>query len=298
MKKIYNQLRAWLSVLQQYLGYLSLRVYFPKKKDIDAKRYKKLLSLLSQYVDNANGDISEKLLLKNILSLKSKRAHDVMTPRVDIVGFNDDIELNQMMKVIKVSGLSRFPIYKDNLDYLIGFIHVKDLISYIDHVDDFNLHNILRELLFVSPYMKMIDLLYEMKFKRIHMAIVVDEFGGIDGLITIEDVVEQIVGEIIDEHDKKPTNLIRVVKKKFTLIADGRTEIEYLETYTGDFVTEQEKEDNNTIAGLIVYLLGYIPMKNEVILHPSGVEFRVLSVLPSKINTVLIDYSRLYESKD
>ncbi len=279
-------------------------LFFNKRKieqyrgKIDNYRYEKLLDVFSLYYTTKDGnDTSENYFINNIISFRSKRAQDIMIPRVDIIATDDESDIDDVLKLMNKSGFSRIPVFKDNLDDVIGFIHIKDLIPFIKKKSNINLPKIVRSVLFISPYMTLFDLLYEMKLKRVHMAMVVDEFGGVDGLITFEDILEEIVGDIRDEYDKAPIARIQV-KEEGVIEVDGRVDIDDLEEYTGLFSTREEKDESNTISGLIVSLVGYIPSKNQIISHPSGIEFKVLSVDPLKINKVMVDYRKLSSKKN
>jgi CBS domain containing-hemolysin-like protein len=269
-------------------SYISWNNIFFNKNNIQDYTYEKLLELILLYDKYKNNNsISEHYLFKNIITLRDKQVQDIMIPRVDIVAIEENWELDEILQLMTSSGYSRLPVYEDNLDNLLGFLHIKDLIPIIKKKGVLNIKNILRQVIFISPYMKLFDLLYEMKVKRVHMAIVVDEFGGIDGLITIEDVMEEIVGDITDEHDKIPHEML-VPMPNSTIEADARVSLEEVEQVLGNIFSKEEKEECNTLSGLLVFLVGYIPSKNEVIRHKSGIEFKVLSVDPLKINKVCI----------
>ncbi len=285
------------------ISFSSRNLFLNKKKmgkykdKIDNYRYEKLLEVLPLIYTKDESDVSERYFISNILSSRNKRVQDIMTPRVDILAIEEKSSVEDLLKIMNKGGFSRIPIFKENLDNVVGFIHIKDLIPSIKKRTDISLPNIVRSVLFISPYMKLFDLLYEMKLKRVHMAMVVDEFGGVDGLITFEDILEEIVGDIRDEYDKAP--IARIKAKEIGVIeVDGRVDIDDLEQYTGSFSTEEEKEESNTISGLIVSLVGYIPSKNEIISHPSGIEFTILSVDPLKINKVMVDFRKLNEKED
>ena len=147
----------------------------------------------------------QRVLLANILKLRDKTVADVMVPRVDIVGIAADTPLDEVVRLIQTEAHSRYPIYRESLDDVIGMIHIKDVLAYWGTAKKFNLRDILRRVVFVAPTLPVLDMLLDMRRSRTHMALVVDEFGGTDGLLTIEDLVEEIVGEIEDEHDVAQT---------------------------------------------------------------------------------------------
>src|ERR687888_947895 len=143
----------------------------------------------------------ESSLLLNILKLGEKTAYDVMTPRVDIRAAPEDIDFRGLIQLVREHGHSRVPIYRNDLDDIVGIVHIKDVLPYIFEPETFQLQKIMRAPMFVAPSIRVLDLLLQMRLSRAHIALVVDEFGGIDGLVTIEDLVEEVIGEIEDEHD-------------------------------------------------------------------------------------------------
>jgi CBS domain containing-hemolysin-like protein len=232
-------------------------------------------------------DEDERTLVANILHLRDRAAEDAMVPRADIVAVESKTSLPDVIALMTKTGHSRLPVYRETLDDAIGMIHIKDVISWEGDPEAFNLSKILRRVLFVAPSMEILELLLEMRAKRSHMALVVDEFGGIDGLITIEDVVEEIVGEIEDEHDSAPElNLIR--RPDGTIDADARAPIEVIEEEFQCALSEEEKEYIDTLGGLVVSLSGRVPIRGELIAHPSGVEFEVLEADPRRIKRLRI----------
>jgi CBS domain containing-hemolysin-like protein len=210
-----------------------------------------------------------------------------MVPRVDIVGISADTPLDEVVRLIQAEAHSRYPIYRDSLDDVIGMVHIKDVLAYWGRSKKFNLRDILRRVVFVAPTLPVLDMLLDMRRSRTHMALVVDEFGGTDGLLTIEDLVEEIVGEIEDEHDvaQAPTLARRM---DGTIDVNGRTPVELLEKEIGDVLSEDERREIDTVGGLIFSLLGRIPERGEVVRHPSGVEFEVLDVDPRRIRRLRV----------
>lgn len=229
----------------------------------------------------------QRVLLANILKLRDKTVADVMVPRVDIVAIAADTPLDQVVRMIQTEAHSRYPIYREALDDVIGMIHIKDVLAYWGTSKKFNLRDILRRVVFVAPTLPVLDMLLDMRRSRTHMALVVDEFGGTDGLLTIEDLVEEIVGEIEDEHDvaETPTLARRV---DGTIDVNGRTAIELLEREIGRVLSDDERREIDTVGGLIFSLLGRIPERGEVVRHPSGVEFEVLDVDPRRIRRLRV----------
>jgi magnesium and cobalt transporter len=229
----------------------------------------------------------QRILLANILKLRDKTVADVMVPRADISAIAADIPLDEVVRLIQAEAHSRYPVYRESLDDVIGMIHIKDVLVYWGTAKKFNLRDILRRVVFVAPTLPVLDMLLDMRRSRTHMALVVDEFGGTDGLLTIEDLVEEIVGEIEDEHDvaQTPTVARRV---DGTIDVNGRTPIELLEQEIGRVLSEDERREIDTVGGLIFSLLGRIPERGEVVRHPSGVEFEVLDVDPRRIRRLRV----------
>lgn len=229
----------------------------------------------------------ERLLLANILRLRDRTVGDVMVPRADVVAVGSEAKLADVIAVSARDGHSRLPVYRGSLDDALGMVHVKDLLVWRGRDADFKLTDILRKLLFVAPSMKVLELLLEMRVTRSHMALVVDEHGGVDGLVTIEDLVEEIVGEIEDEHDRSQDPVLSEMPDG-TLIADARVTIEALETHLGTEISLEEHEDLDTLGGLVFSLAGRVPIRGELIAHPAGVEFEVLDADPRRIRRLRV----------
>ncbi|MBC7950690.1 MAG: HlyC/CorC family transporter [Rhodospirillaceae bacterium] len=227
-------------------------------------------------------DEQERVLLGNILHLRERSAYDVMVPRADIVGVDAVTPLDELSELFIKCGHSRLPVYRGRLDDVIGMVHIKDVLAVGKTDKPVQLHRIVRRVLFVSPSMRVMDMLLEMRLKRTHMALVVDEYGGIDGLVTIEDLVEQIVGEIEDEHDRD-VEPDMVVRPDGVIEADARTPIEEFEQVVGQVLTEEEREDVDTLGGLVFFIAGRVPSRGELIAHPSGLEFEVVDADPRRI---------------
>lgn len=229
----------------------------------------------------------ERLLLTNILDLRDRTVHDVMVPRVDIIAIEFATSFDQVVDLITAEGHSRLPVYRDSLDNAAGFIHAKDVLGWRRDPSEFTPAKILRKILFVAPSMQVLELLLEMRVTRAHMALVVDEYGGVDGLVTIEDLVEEIVGEIEDEHDRgEEPEMVRAEGGAY--IADARVSIENMEASLGPVVSEEEREDTDTVGGLVFTLAGRVPIRGELIPHPSGIEFEILEADPRRIRKMRI----------
>jgi CBS domain containing-hemolysin-like protein len=177
---------------------------------------------------------------------------------------------------------SRLPVYRESLDDVRGVVHIKDVLAHTLKTEPFDLANMLRKVLFVSPSMRVLDLLLEMRLTRVHMAMVVDEYGGIDGLVTIEDMIEAIVGDIQDEHDAEEPGMIE--RPDGSWLADARTDIAHFEEKVGALLTEEEREaDIDTLGGLVVFLAGRVPTRGEIVRHSSGLQIEVVDGDPRRV---------------
>jgi CBS domain containing-hemolysin-like protein len=221
-------------------------------------------------------DLAERALLTNVLKLRGITAVDVMIPRADIVALPDNLSLDAAMEAITREGHSRYPVYCGQLDDILGMVHIKDIIAAIGREEPFSMRAILRKPLLVVPSVPVLDLLLRMREARLHLALVVDEYGGIDGLVTIEDLVETIVGDIADEHDE--VNGPQMVERPDgSMDLDARTPVEAFEARMGQVLTEEERgADIDTMGGLVFTLAGRVPARGELFSHASGLEFRVL----------------------
>ncbi|HLJ65325.1 MAG TPA: hemolysin family protein, partial [Stellaceae bacterium] len=231
-----------------------------------------LEELIGEADTDAPIDPQERTLLANILKLHALTAADIMVPRIDIVALEVDTPFAEAARAVVEHRHSRVPVYRQTLDDVIGIIHFKDLLPLAVDGKPLPLAGLVRKVLFAAPSMPVLDLLLQMRHSRIHMALVVDEFGGIDGLVTIEDVIEEIVGEIEDEHDEADApNLLE--RPDGSLIADGRTPIDAVEERVSvDLLPPDLEEDVDTLGGLVTALAGRVPARGEVISHPAGLD--------------------------
>ena len=232
--------------------------------------------------------VRERELLRNIFKLRGITAHDVMKPRADIVAVAYDTPLSELVTKMAHEAHSRLPVFRETLDDIIGLIHIKDVLQFWGGDRPFKIDDILRRVLFVAPSMRVLDLLLEMRKTRVHMALVVDEYGGIDGLVTIENLVEEIVGEIEDEHDVDPTPGLSP-DAQGAYFADARLPLDEFEAKFGEVLTPEEREaDLNTLGGLVVSRAGRVPSRGEVIVHPAGIEFEVLDADPRRLKKLRV----------
>ena len=230
----------------------------------------------------------ERAVLGNVLRLRDKTADDVMVPRADIMAMSEDSTLEQAVRLIQRDGHSRYPVYRGQLDEIVGMVHIKDVFAAVGREGPFSLSAILRKPLLVVPQVPVLDLLLQMRQAHIHLALVVDEYGGIDGLVTIEDLVETIVGDIADEHDEDDAPQA-VERPDGSIDLDARMPVEDLEARLGPTLTTEERgQDIDTVGGLVSNLAGRVPTKGELISHPSGLEFQVLEADPRRIRRLRV----------
>ena len=247
----------------------------------------------------------ERSMLRRILRFGKLTVEDVMVPRADIIAVDDTVTIDELMRVFRQAEHSRLPVFHETLDDPRGMIHIRDLMSWItaqaepgdgagldlskvDLKRGVSTLGITRELLYVPASMAVLDLLLKMQTTRLHLALVVDEYGGTDGLVSIEDLVEEVVGDIADEHDVEDEPLIRS-DPRLGMVADARLPIEDLEKHLGlELVSEALEEEIDTLGGLVFSIAGRIPARGELVRHPSGVEFEVLEADPRRIKKLRI----------
>ncbi len=222
-----------------------------------------------------------------LANLRRMRVEDVAIPKVEIIAAPVTISLEDLVALFREHGFSRIPVYRGTLDSPLGLIHLKDLA--LKHGfgagGKFTLRPMLRPLLYVPPSMPIGVLLQQMQQKRSHMALVIDEYGGVDGLVTIEDLIEQVIGQIEDEHDEVEEQAW-VQEKPGQWLMQARTPLSEVEAETGLRLAREEDEDIDTLGGLIFMLAGRVPLRGEVISHESGAEFEVVDADPRRIKRV------------
>ena len=246
-----------------------------------------LEELIEENEDDSPIDPHEGAIIRNVLGLRDITAYDVMVPRADIVAVEQSLMLSEAAKVMGDAAHSRMPIYRGTLDDVIGMIHLKDVVRHLNRGEDVPVSELAREVTFVAPSSRALDLLQEMRMTRRHLALVVDEYGGIDGLITIEDLVEEIVGEIVDEHDVEEGPKLEE-KPDGTILADARATVEEFEALVGPVLTEDEREEIDTLGGLVFSLAGRVATRGEVIRHPAGLDFEVVAADPRRLRTLRV----------
>jgi magnesium and cobalt transporter len=235
----------------------------------------------------------ERVMLTNLLAFGELKVRDIMVPRVEIVAVEENMPLPELVTLFRAAQHSRLPVFSETLDDPTGLVHVKDVMALLAlradgdyRLEDSSITRIKRQVLFVPPSMRAVDLLLKMQTSHTHLALVIDEYGGTDGLVTIEDVIEEIVGDIADEHDDDG---VALRKDGICFIADARTALESFKTETGlDFSTPEIEQDVDSLGGLVVSLLGRVPERGEIVSHPSGYEFEVLDADPRRIRRLRI----------
>jgi len=268
-----------------------LKQLFPfsrEKNDASARREIEELIEEAEISEEDSIDEHERTLISNVLNLRDLPVIDVMIPRADINAVDIQTSPKELFQLLTEKPHSRLPVYDTDSDNIVGAVHMKDIVAnFARKKDHFKLRDIIRNVLIVSPAMRVLDLLLQMRQSKVHLALVVDEFGGIDGLISINDLIEVIVGEIDDEHalDIQPQVIER---PDGTILADARFNLEDFEERFHHEWTPEEKEDNDTLGGLINTIAGHVPSRGEIIKHTSGMEFEILDSTPRRINRLRI----------
>jgi len=228
-----------------------------------------------------------------MLNLRRMRVEDVMLPKAEIVSVSEDISKDDLVEVFRSSGLSRLPVFHGTLDSPVGLVHLKDVALQHgfngDKSKDFDLENLVRPLLFAPPSMPIGVLLQKMQTERTHMALVIDEYGGVDGLVTIEDLIEQVIGEIEDEHDLEE-GALWALDTPGNYLAEARAPLEEFEAETGLKLRgyDEDDEEIDTLGGVVFLYAGHVPARGEVIDHPSGCEFEVVDADPRRIKRLRV----------
>lgn len=273
-----------------------------KKKNNDAnlreaiEDYLEDTSSISEEHEDDEVSISahEKTLLSNVLKIHERTVADIMVPRADIFGIHEETTKAELLKLLAKRQFSRIPVYKNNLDEALGCIHIKDVLSKLSKNEDFQIKDLIRETPIVAPSMRLLDLLWEMRKSRRHMCLVVDEFGGIDGLITLGDLIESVIGEIDDEHDEDVQAEI-IPKGDGLYIADARYNLEDLEQAFGNILTEEERDECDTLGGLAFHMAGRVPARGEVLKHESGMILEVVDADPRRVHKIRLKNAPTYQ---
>ena len=245
-----------------------------------------LINLISATSDTSGiAKIEEKKIFNNLLNVHKKVADDVMVPRGEIVFIDENIKKEKLIKIINKEAHSRMPVVRGDLDNCLGMVHIKDLFKKIN-LKSFKIQSLMREVLFVPSTTPVFNLLQKMKKKNTHLAMVIDEYSSIAGLVTIEDLVEEIVGEIEDEHDSEEDPLYHVKNKK--LIMDAAMLVDDFEREFGMQIPDNLKEDVGTIGGIIFNIAGRIPKKNEKFKINKRLSFTIFKASTRKVLEVIV----------
>ena len=236
----------------------------------------------------------ERIMLANLLKFGELKVKDVMVPRADIVAVEEKTSLADLILVFREAQHSRLPVYRETLDDPVGLVHLKSVLGLLEaeregsfHLSEAPISRIKHDILFAPPSMPALDLLLKMQTSHTHLALVIDEYGGTDGLVSIEDIIEEIVGDIADEHDEESPHARPFPGGGF--VADARIDLEDFKNETGiAFVLDATEEDIDTLGGLVVSLVGRVPQRGEIVAHPSGIEFEVLEADPRRVKRLRI----------
>ena len=271
---------------------IKLPKFLKQTNNIDKKFDEELEQFVAKRINadgtNGNSLSHENELLKNLAGLRGITASDVMVPRVDIISVAMSDDFNKIVKQIIKTNLSRVPVRNESLDDIVGIIHIKDVLANLVSKKKQNIKSLLKKPIFVSPSISLLDLLYEMRVKRRHLALVVDEYGGIDGLVTIEDLVEELVGEIEDEHDLSTECRLDKMEDG-SIIVEARITFDMLDDFLLSIRNEDLNDEIDTLGGFIISIAGRVPVKGEVIRYsPSGLKFEILEADPRKVILVKI----------
>lgn len=243
-----------------------------------------------QHPANAPAPVTdhERTLITNVLKMRDLTVAEIMIPRAEIVAIDINTPQEELFALLSQKQFSRIPVYRETLDDVLGSIHIKDILSALAQGQPrLDIAAMVRDLPIVSPAMRVIDLILFMRSRRKHMVLVVDEYGGIDGLATIGDVVESLVGEIEDEYEQDDDPAL-IENRDGSILADARYDIDDFQEKYGALLTEDQLDDVDTIGGMIFALIGRIPAQGEIIAHESGVTFEILDADPRRVNRVLI----------
>ena len=282
---------GWLTwPLAQLLTWLGRAFELPGVLDRPFTLPEDLFGTVVDVKDQGTIPEEQREMIEGIIELRDANVEEIMTPRTDMLSIAVDCNLDSAIhQVIEGGHYSRVPVYEEDQDHIVGVLYLKDLLR---HWSDgggrqVSIQDLMRQPVFIPETKRIEDLLREFQQKRVHIAIVLDEYGGTSGLVTIEDILEEIVGEIEDEHDQNDELQLHPASTGI-YIADARVEIKTLENAIGDFVDEDEREDIDTLGGLVFALAGRVPIRGELVVHPSGIEFEVLDADPRRIRRLRV----------
>jgi|TARA_B100000282_G_scaffold18853_1_gene12792 CBS domain containing-hemolysin-like protein len=277
MKNYYDKILKFI-----HLNYEKAKHILIKKEKISLK------DIVKDHIDNEREfSIEEKEMLTNIIGFGKSRVEDSMVPRADIISADIETPAEEIIKLFSECNHSRIAIYRKNLDDPVGMLHIKDFVGALSekNIEEITIEPLVKDLLFVPPSMKSRELLLKMQVSRVHMALVVDEYGGTDGLLTIENLIEEIVGEIEDEHSDAEVHKINIYENFIDIPA--RATIQEAEEILGfELLSDDIDEEIDTIGGLVFLLAGRIPQRGELITHPKDFEIEIREVDQRKIINV------------
>ena len=269
------------------------KIFNPLKRDNFKEAIEDLIE--EQEVSDEKLDAGTKKIFSNVIDIRNKCVEDVMVPRADISAISEDSFMDSLMKIMSKTKHSRIPTYSENLDKITGMIHIRDFLSLLNTFDrreikKKKIKDISRKIILTSPSMKILDLLLKMRSEKIHMSVVVDEYGGTDGLVTIEDLVEEIVGEIEDEHDMVQRLYFKKLKKNSYEVS-ARMLINEFEKKIKKTIIFDEKDKIDTLGGLVFSLAERIPERGEIIKYEQqNMEFNVVEADTRKIKKIVIHF--------
>lgn len=248
--------------------------------------------LIKEHGNKPDTDSEEMDILENFVDFGELKVSEVMIPRTNMIGISHKAKFKEAKEVILDAGHTRFPIYKDGLDSVIGFLHVKDFMRFIDKPQLFTIGKIMREIIYAPRAMRAVDLLGKMRKSGVHIAIILDEYGGTDGLVTIGDVVEEIIGDMRDEHDADLEQHFMIAADDGSYTVDGRADIEEVENKLKISLSEEDG-DYETFGGFIMSFLGRIPEKGEKFFHSSGIDIEITEADARHIKQAVITVSKV-----
>jgi magnesium and cobalt transporter len=264
-------------------------------QDADAAAIRESLEAAIEDSDRESAALSvqERVMLTNLLKFGELKLSDVMVPRAEIVAVDENIGLADLLQIFREAQHSRLPLFRETLDDPTGLIHVKDVLGLLESSvegayclsPNAKITALRRDILFAPPSMRALDLLLKMQASRIHLALVIDEYGGTDGLVSIEDIIEEIVGDIADEHDDAPTDMKRDGE---AYIADARMDLDEFQSQTGHVFAVEEGDETDSLGGVVTWILGRVPQRGEIVTHPDGTEFRITDADPRRIRKLRI----------
>lgn len=274
-----------------FIGWLKGAIGKEKANDGDTLRdvFEDFIEEAEQHPENTSSTVTdhERTLITNVLKMRDLTVAEIMIPRAEIVAIDINTPQEELFALLAQKQYSRIPVYRETLDDVLGSIHIKDILSTLAQGQRLDIAAMVRDLPIVSPAMRVIDLILFMRSRRKHMVLVVDEYGGIDGMATIGDVVESLVGEIEDEYEQDDDPEL-IVNRDGSILADARYDIDDFQEQYGALLSDEQLDDVDTIGGMIFALIGRIPAQGEIIAHESGVTFEILDADPRRVNRVMI----------